>query len=197
MIQQYRGGTSIVHRMGAGVKLALLAALAIVLSVYPHDAGSIAVALLGVGGLYLLARIPVRAFSAEVWRLRWLVLILGVALWFFASPLIAWISVARIVALVLLASLLTMTTRMGDLLAVLYRGLGPLSRVGVDVDAVAMTLSLALTMIPVVASFAGAVRDAERARGVRLGVRGVVPLMVRTLRHADDVGDALAARGLV
>ncbi|NKF30965.1 hypothetical protein HER21_31430, partial [Pseudomonas sp. BGM005] len=88
MIQQYRGGTSIVHRMGAGAKLALLAALALGLSAYPHDAVSIAVSLLGVGGLYLLARLPVRAFSAEVWRLRWLVLILGVALWFFASPLI-------------------------------------------------------------------------------------------------------------
>ncbi|MCI1020487.1 energy-coupling factor transporter transmembrane protein EcfT [Microbacterium sp. C5A9] len=196
MIQQYREGTSVVHRMGAGPKLVLLAALALLLSAYPHDAGSVAVALVGVCGLFLLARVGLRTLGGEIWRLRWLVLVLGTALWFFASPLTAWISAARVIALVLLASLLTITTRMGDLLAVLYRGLGPLRRVGVDVDAVAMTLSLTLTMIPVVASFADAVRDAHRARGVALGVRGVVPLMVRTLRHADEVGDALAARGL-
>ena len=75
--------------------------------------------------------------------------------------------------------------------------LRPLHRLGVDADAVAMTISLTLTMIPVVAGFARAVREAQRARGVRPGLRTTVPLMVRTLRHADEVGDALAARGLV
>ncbi len=59
-----------------------------------------------------------------------------------------------------------------------------------------MAVSLTLTMVPVVAGLAQRVRDAERARGVRLGVRSVVPLLVLTLRHADQVGDALAARGV-
>ena len=197
MIQMYRPGASVVHRTPAGVKLTIFAALAIGLSAYPHDARSIGVTLVGVCALFVLARLPLRVLIAEVWRLRWLVLVLGAALWIFASPLVAWISTARVVSLVLLASLLTLTTRMGDLLAVLHRLLLPLRRLGVDADAVAMTTSLTVTMIPVVASFAQEVRDAQRARGVRLGMRGVVPLLVRTLRHADDVGDALAARGLV
>jgi biotin transport system permease protein len=81
-------------------------------------------------------------------------------------------------------------------LAVLQSLLRPLRRVGVDPEAVSMAVSLTLTMVPVVAGLAQRVRDAERARGVRLGVRGVVPLLVLTLRHADQVGDALAARGV-
>ncbi|MGJ0388419.1 energy-coupling factor transporter transmembrane component T family protein [Microbacterium sp. CGR1] len=197
MIQMYRPGASVLHRMPAGAKLTIFAALAIGLSAYPHDAWSIGVALVGVCSLFVLARLPLRVLIAEVWRLRWLVLVLGAALWIFASPHAAWISTARVISLVLLASLLTITTRMGDLLAVLHRMLLPLRRLGVDADAVSMTISLTITMIPVVASFADEVRDAQRARGVRLGMRGVVPLLVRTLRHADDVGDALAARGLV
>jgi biotin transport system permease protein len=161
MIQMYRPGTSIVHRMPAAAKLAIFAALAIGVSAYPHDVWSTGVTVIGVGALFLLARLPLRVLGAEVWRLRWLALVLGAALWIFVAPLAAWISTSRVISLVLLASLLT------------------------------------ITMIPVVASFAHEVRDAQRARGVRLGIRGVVPLLVRTLRHADDVGDALAARGLV
>ena len=197
MIQSYRPGASIVHRMSAGPKLVLFAALALVSSAYPHDGWSVTVSLVVVCTLYLVAGLPVRVLIAEIWRLRWLVLVLGTALWIFVSPLTAWISTSRVASLLLLAALLTITTRMGDLLAFLHRMLRPLRRLGVDADAVAMTISLTLTMIPVVAGFARAVREAQRARGVRPGLRTTVPLMVRTLRHADEVGDALAARGLV
>jgi biotin transport system permease protein len=197
MIQSYRTGTSIVHRMPAGPKLALFAMLALVSSAYPHDGWSVTASLVVVCALYLLAGLPVKALIVEAWRLRWLVLVLGSALWIFVSPLTAWVSTTRVTSLLLLAALLTITTRMGDLLAVLHRMLRPLQRLGIDADAVAMTISLTLTMIPVVAGFAHSVREAQRARGIRLGLRGTVPLMVRTLRHADEVGDALAARGLV
>lgn len=195
MIQLHRPGTSVLHRLPAGVKLTALAVIAVILSAFPHDETSIAVTLVGVWALFLLARLPLRVLGAEVWRLRWLVLVLGLALWVFVSPQIAWINTGRVVALILLASLLTITTRMGDLLAVLRRMLVPLRR-WVDADAVAMTVSLTIAMVPVIAGFAGEIGDAQRARGIRLGVRAVVPLLVRTLRHADDVGDALIARGV-
>ncbi|MBO0979204.1 energy-coupling factor transporter transmembrane protein EcfT [Microbacterium sp. SD291] len=197
MIQLYRPGTGILHRMPAGVKLAGLAISALALSLFLHDVWTIGAALLVVCALYAVAGLPLHVLGAEMWRLRWLVLILALALWIFVSPVTAWISTAKVVTLVLLASLLTLTTRMGDLLAVLRRLLTPLRRLRVDVDAVSMTVSLTIAMIPVVAGFADQIRDAQRARGVRLGIRSVVPLLVRTLRHADDVGDALTARGLV
>lgn len=197
MIRLYRPGTSVLHLMPAGPKLAAFAVVVLIVSVYPHDVWSIGGILLGVGLLFGVARLPVRLLAVEVWRLRWLIIVLGAALWIFVSPITAWISTARVVALVLMASVLTITTRTGDLLTVLQRLLGPLRRWGVDADAVAMTISLTLTMIPVVAGFAEQIRQAQRARSVRLGVGVIVPLLVRTLRHADVVGDALAARGLV
>ncbi|KJL27725.1 energy-coupling factor transporter transmembrane component T family protein [Microbacterium oxydans] len=196
MIQLYRPGTGLLHRTPVGVKLALLAAVALLLSLLPQDAVSIGATLLGVVGLYLAAGFPIGVLGIELWRIRWLILVLGVALAVFVSPVTAWISTGRVIALLLLAGLLTSTTRMADLLDALHRMLRPLRRIGVDADAVAMTLSLTLTMIPVVAGFADRVRDAQRARGVRLGVRAVVPLLVLALRHADEVGDALVARGL-
>lgn len=196
MIQLYRPGSSILHRAPASAKLSALAVAALILSLYPHDSPSIGVTLLIVCGLYVVARLPVRVLAAESWRLRWIVLVLAVTLVVFVSPEAAWISTGRVVALLLLASLLTLTTRMSALLDVLRRLLHPLRRVGVDPEAVAMTISLTITMIPVVTGFAERVGEAARARGVRLGPRAVVPLLVLALRHADDVGDALAARGI-
>lgn len=196
MIQLYRAGASPLHRAPAAAKLIGLAVVAIGLSAYPHDVVTMTAALCAVCALFGVARLPARLLVAEIWRMRVLILVLGAALWIFIDPLTAWINTTRILALVLLASLLTFTTRMSDLLAVLHRMLAPLRRFGIDADAVAMTISLTITMVPVVAGFAEQIRDAQRARGVRLGARVVVPLLVRTLRHADDVGDALAARGL-
>lgn len=196
MIQLYRPGNSVLHRAPAGLKLMVLAISALLLSLIPQTAASIGVVLLLVCALYLVAGFRVREIGTELWRIRWLVAVLGAALAVFFSPLVAWVSTGRVIALLLLASLLTLTTRMAALLETLHRVLRPVRRLGVDADAVAMTLSLTITMIPVVAAFADHVRDAQRARGVRLGVRAVVPLLVRALRHADDVSDALVARGL-
>ncbi|MCV0335016.1 CbiQ family ECF transporter T component [Microbacterium maritypicum] len=197
MIPLYRPGTGLIHRAPAGFKLAALAVGALVLSLYPHDSLSIGVSLAIVVGLYGLSGLPFRVLVTEAWRLRWIVLVLAAALLIFVSPVAAWISTGRVVAVLLLASLLTLTTRMSDLLAVLHRLLRPLRSMGVDPEAVALTISLTLTTVPVIAGFAARVREAEQARDVRLGIRTVVPLLVLALRHADDVGEALAARGIV
>jgi len=197
VIQLFVARDSVVHRAGAGVKLLALAVAALVLSLSPQSAWSIAVALGLVCALYALARLPLRVLAGELWRLRWIAIVLGTALLLFVGPLAAWVSTGRVIAIVLLAGLLTLTTRMGALLDVVRRLLSPLRRLGLDTESAQLTIALTITMIPVVAGFAAEIRGAQRARGARSGVHAVVPLMVRTLRHADDVGDALAARGAV
>ena len=196
MIALYRPGSGILHRAPVGLKLAALVVGALLISLYPHDPVSVGIALLLVVALYGVGGLPLQVVFGEIWRLRWMIAVLAIALAVFVSPVSAWISSARVVAVLLLASLLTLTTRMSELLFALRRMLEPLRRVGRDPDAVSLTLSLTLTTIPVITALAERIREAERARGVRLGVRTVVPLLVLALRHADDVGDALAARGL-
>lgn len=188
--------TGLLHRVPAGAKLGALAVAALALTLFPQGPVSIGVSLVLVLALYPIGGVPLTAAAAELWRLRGILLVLAIALTVFVSPVVAWVSTGRVTALLLLAALLTSTTRMSDLLAVLQRLLRPLRRFGVDPGAVSLAISLTLTMVPVATGFAQRVRDAERARGVRLGVRGVVPLLVLTLRHADKVGDAIAARGV-
>lgn len=196
MISLYRPGSGILHRMPAGAKLAALAGSALVLSLLRPGILGAFVVLAAVSALYPVAALPLRALGEAWWRLRWLILVLGGALWLFTAPEDAVVSTGRVVALLLLAELVTRTTRMGDLLEVFRLILQPLRRLGANPEAVALTLSLTIAMIPVIAGFAAQVRDAQRARGVRLGPHAVLPLLVLTMKHADDVGDALAARGI-
>ena len=58
-------------------------------------------------------------------------------------------------------------------------------------------MALCIRAVPVVLGLAEQIRDAQRARGLPLSARAfAVPLLVRALRHAQQLGDALIARGL-
>ncbi|MBS1905324.1 MAG: hypothetical protein JST33_01910 [Actinobacteria bacterium] len=199
MISLYRPGSGFLHRAPAGVKLALLAATALGLSFVPATPGAVlpmAGVVAAASGLFLLGGFGARALGEAWWRLRWLILILGAALVVFVSLPAAIVNTGRIVVLVLLAELVTRSTSTSALMGVIGRLLRPLRTLGVNAEAVALVLSLTLTMAPVVGGFVRAVREAQDARGVRLGARMAVPLLVRTMRHADAVGESLAARGL-
>lgn len=196
MILPHAPGHGPLHRLPAAVKLAALVVAALALSLIRLTVPAVLSALAVVSALYSAAGLPWSSLRAAWWRLRWLIAVLAGALWLFVSAEDAVVSTGRVVALLLLADLVTRTTRMGDLMDVLRRILGPLRRIGADPEAVAMALSLTIAMIPVIAGLAEQVREAQRARGARLGPRAALPLLVMTMRHADDVGDALVARGL-
>lgn len=195
MIALYRPGRSILHRTPAGAKLVALLVLALLISLWAHTGPSLAI----VGGLvivfYGLALFPPTVLLRQLWLARWIVVLMVVTQLIFLTPWDALVNTVRVAAIVLLAALLTLTTRSEALLAALEASLAPFTPLGVDARRVGLTLSLTISMLPVVAAIASRVRDAQRARGVRLGFRAVVPTLVLALRHADDVADALSARG--
>jgi len=195
VIALYRPGRSVLHRAPAGVKLLALLALALTLSLVPRTGITVAASAALVVGLYALALMPPTVLARQLWLARWIVVLMVATQLIFLGPWDALVNTVRVVAIVLLAGLLTLTTRSEDLLAAIEAALRPFSRLGVDARRVGLTLSLAISMLPVVAGLASRVRDAQRARGVRLGFRAVVPILVLALRHADDVADALSARG--
>ncbi|GAB3406964.1 energy-coupling factor transporter transmembrane protein EcfT [Schumannella luteola] len=201
MISLYRAGTSPLHRAPAGLKLVLLALLGIGFSLMPRQPIGLGLALAGGGlllvvALFALGGLAGRPLLRQLWSTRWIVMAMAVTQLIFLTPGDAAVNTVRVVAIVLLAGLLSLTTRSSDLLSALETALGPLRRIGVDPGRVGLTLSLAITMVPVIGALAQRVREAQRARGVRLGFRAVVPLLVLALRHADDVADALTARGV-
>ena len=197
MISLYRTGDSILHRAPAGWKLLGLAVSALIISIARPGTGWTLLQL-GVASLVVAlgAGAGARGVAVAWWRLRWVIVVLGGALVVFVSASAAVQSTGRVVTLLLLAEAVTRTTRTSDMLDVLRRLFRPLRAFGVDPETPALAVSLTITMVPVLAGLLEQVRDAQRARGVRLGVRSAVPLLVLAMKHADDVGDALSARGL-
>ncbi len=192
----FHPGSSLLHRAPAEVKLALLAVAAAV-TAWLHRPWQVGAALAVVLLLYAAARIPARVLLTQLRPLVWLVVVLGA----FQAVVAGWreavVVTGLLVTLVLLAALVTLTTRTTALVDAVVRMCRPLRRLGLDPDRVGLLLSLGIRSVPVVAGLATEVREAQLARG--LGARPTafaVPLVVRVLGHADALGDALAARGI-
>ncbi|MEN0083719.1 MAG: CbiQ family ECF transporter T component [Leifsonia sp.] len=202
MLSLYRPGDGTLHRMPAGPKLLLLLALVLAVSLLPSWWWSAAVAAGVVVVVYACAGLGdgllgMRELARQTVALRWLIVItLGLQL-IFLGPEAAVANTARVTAAVLLAGLVSLTTRLTDLLDAVERGLRPLDRLGFDSERAAVLLTVTLTTVPVVARLAGDVREAQRARGARPGLRFfAVPFLILSLKHADQLGEALAARGV-
>ncbi|MFD5867151.1 energy-coupling factor transporter transmembrane component T family protein [Corynebacterium sp. NPDC060344] len=186
-----------VHRLPALPKLALVVAFIILATLFartiPTAAVALAIALAG----YALARIP---FTVALSQL------LG------AVPLLAFIAIIQgltgnwelgimlflqILACVVAATLLTLTTRVSDLMDAFDRILAPLGKLGLPVSTISLAMSLTLRLIPLQVQAVREVLDARRARGASASVTAFgVPVIIRTIRRSRAMSDALLARGV-
>ena len=192
----YQPGTSPLHRSRAGVKLLGLLVFSTVLVAWQSPV-TVLVGIVLVAGLYGAGGFGARTLVAQVWPLRWIVLLLLPFQWWTAGWQVAVAVVGTLMVAVVGAALISLTTRVTDLLDVIARLLEPARTIGVDPDRVALLLALTIRAVPVIAGTLHEARDARRARGLEHSTRALVtPIVVRTIRHADRVGDALAARGI-
>ncbi|WP_028712891.1 energy-coupling factor transporter transmembrane protein EcfT [Paracoccus sp. J55] len=102
----------------------------------------------------------------------------------------------RMVTLVALANLVTMTTPLEDLVALIRRLTAPLRRMGLPTGALEIAVPLVIRFTPVLVLRAETLAEAWRARSRRRpGWRLILPLTLQALDDADHVGEALRARG--
>lgn len=197
MIGLYSPGDSLLHRMPAGVKLALLVASIVAMTLFVRGLPGVGGLVLAIACLFALARISWRVALAQLRPVLWMTLIIGVFQLLTTSPTRAVVVCGVLLASVALAALVTVTTRVTDMLDALTRALGPLRRVGVDPERVGLLLALAIRCVPLLAQIVHDVAEARRARGVSWSATALVtPVLVRALRTADAMGEALAARGV-
>jgi len=193
----YRPGTGWVHRAPAGPKALALLLIVLVISFLPSTY-SAAIITGGVALLaYLVTGLGVRELVRQILAVRWVIVITFGAQLIFLQTEPAVANTSRVLAALLIAALLVLTTRIGDLLDAVERALQPFTRIGVDPARVALVLAVAMTTVPVLVRIAAGVREAQKARGVGGGLTSfVIPFLVMSLKHADDLGDALTARGV-
>lgn len=184
------------HRWPAGVKLGTLCALTFVLFRIgdPLILAGIAAALAALH----LALDPALA-KAALRQLR--------PLWPFLAVIALWHGVTddwrggviialRLILAVAAANLVTMTTRLSDMLAVLDALTAPLARLGLPARRLSLAVALAIRFIPVLSDRIDSIRGAWTARSARPpGWRILIPAALAALDEADHVAESLRARG--
>ena len=195
MFDLYRPGTSLLHRAPAGGKvlaLFVLGTLAFIVDDIRLIFAGLALTLL----LYPVCGLTLKNAWAQIRPTLWILIAIVIAQAIFNTWQLGVFVVARFGLLLLLAGLLTLTTRASDMIDGIERGLPFLRPLGVNPAKVSLALSLALRFIPVLAQITREVREAQRVRGLENSVIALaIPLFVRTLRMSDDIADAIEARG--
>lgn len=193
-LSDYVPGNSFIHRLPSGIKILFLALVGTLLFVFPLLAIVLST-LAVVAVFYPLAGIGPRIMLLQLKPLLWVLVLLFAVQWWMVDWLSGVLVVARLSALLLLAALVTLTTRTTDMIDALESGLSWLRFLRINPAKVSLALSLALRFIPVLAAITAEVREAQKARGLDRSVIAVaIPVIVRTLKMADDIAAALEAR---
>ncbi len=190
-------GDTFLHRLPAGLKLAGLAAVSLLLFLL-HSPLLLAVAAVAGIGLYAMLGLGWR----NSWqRLRVILLTIVVVSAFtlvINSPVDAAAVFFRLIALFLFAATITATTSTGDFIAVVTTAAKPLEKTGlITASDIGLAIGLVIRFLPEVLGRYQAIRDAHHARGLKpKPLTLAVPLIILTLRNADEIAAAIDARGI-
>jgi|688.fasta_scaffold45255_5 biotin transport system permease protein len=191
----YLQGNTWLHRAPAGLKLAVLAVGSTAL-MWVHSPSLLLVAC-------VLVCLSVRWAGAslqQVWQqlrpLVWLLFVLGGLSVWSQGLWQALEMILRLLTLVLAALVVSMTTPLTQMMQVVALLLKPFQRLGwVDADKVALGFGLTMRLIPELGVQWQEIREAQLARGLMPSPLTMgVPMLLRTLRRADEIAEAIDAR---
>ncbi len=220
-IGRYYPVSSPVHALHPGVKI--ICTLALVVGAFATDRSTgLLLLLIAVLALTYLAKLPPWRLLASLRAVAVLLTIAALAQLLLAPGrelirlgfvivtetglMNAYFYTFRLVVAVLVLGILTMTTDELRTLQGLEWVLKPLKPLRLPVEETAMILFTALRFLPLLLARAQEITLAQRARGARPSRRDlrnkvtfyvslVIPLIHTTLKDAEEVGTALAARG--
>jgi biotin transport system permease protein len=194
MIGVFHPGTSLVHRTPALVKLGLLAVIVTVIALQTSlmwlGAASVLVA-----GIFALTRVPFVLAWRQIVPILWVLAFAVPVQVIFGGWEAAAVMAVRLVLAVALAAIYTLTTPVTATLDAMQTLLRPRRR-WVDADRVGLALALTIRCVPLLAELVREVLEARKARGAEGSLLALaVPVIVRALRTAEHLGEALTARG--
>ncbi|OPB30077.1 energy-coupling factor transporter transmembrane protein EcfT [Bartonella sp. WD12.1] len=194
MISLYLPQDTFIHRLRPGVKLLFLTVCGTIISMV-SSIPILGLFLLLVVLLYRIAKIPL---SNMIRQLKLIGLLL-VFIFIFQAIFNNWLTglevILHFIILIPLASLISFTTKISDMMNSIEAGLQPFRRFGINPSKLSMVLSMAIRFIPVVSEKFNEVREAQKARGLDTNIIALaIPVIIRIIRMASEVAEALEAR---
>ncbi|MGI0525590.1 energy-coupling factor transporter transmembrane component T family protein [Rhizobium giardinii] len=189
-------GNTPLHRVSVRWKLAILLVLGVALY-FVSSLFVLVSAFVLAAGIYFTTGLPVREGLSRLKPVLFTIVILLIATAYLASIREATEAFFRLMALVLFAGAVTATTATGDFIDEITRMLLPLDRLGlVRAADVGLAFGLVLRFVPDIFNHYQAIREAHRARGLKVRPLTILaPLIILTLKDADTIAMAIDARG--
>jgi len=193
----YVEGNSLMHRLSPRAKLLSLAALGVVLFIADNIA-LLSIVVLLAAAVYRAVGLPL---ADALGRLRPIFLTIVVVALFsliFNSWHEALVTLLRLTALMLFAATVTATTAIAEFIDEVTALARPLERTGwVQADDIGLAVGLVLRFVPEILGRYQAIREAHTARGLKVRPTTLLaPLIILTLRDADNIAAAIDARGI-
>ena len=193
----YVPGTTIIHRLNPSIKFVSLIVFIIASTIWAHTLTHAAICLAAPLLLLAVAKIPPKIVWGQLWPPLPFLLFLGAFNWWQQGWEKALVVTLVIMSSIGMAAVLTLTTTVAEMLEALEKALGPTARFGVPVESISLAISLTIRLIPLQFATVGEVLDARKARGADFSITAFgAPVMIRSIRRARVIGDALLARGV-
>ncbi|WP_254473292.1 energy-coupling factor transporter transmembrane protein EcfT [Bartonella sp. B1098] len=194
MIGLYIPRDTFIHRLSPGVKLLFLTVCGtfiIMVSSIPF----LGLFLLFVALFYRVAKVPCSTVIKQFKSMGLLLVLLFVFQTIFSGWLTGVEVILRLVILFSLSSLVSFTTKVSDMVDAIEAGLQPFRCLGINPSKVSMVISMAVRFIPLLSEKFNEVYEAQQARGLNTNIVALaIPLIIRTIRMASEVAEALEAR---
>ncbi len=220
-IGQYFPGESFVHRLDARIKLVLVTAV-LVFVFFCKNFYSLGLFAAFVLLSFLLTRLPMKLILKSFKPLIPILLVTSVLQLYYIQKgdvlfdrwgiqitsgglIMMTFIVIRILALILVSSLLTYTTSPTVLTDAIESLLSPLKLFKIEVHTFAMMMTIALRFIPTIIEEIERIMNAQKARGASFDTGGIIkrikamfpifiPLFVSSIKRAIELADAMSCR---
>ena len=187
-------GTTFIHRLPAGLKLAIVFFCSIGLFYLPSLLLAVC-SLIFIWCLFFLAGFPLLQPVFELKKILWFLVALFIVQYFSNNLASAALVIIRLSSLLLLATLVTLTTPFSKMMACFEKLFSFTRFFGVNPAKISLGLSLTLRFIAIFSDIAKDVREAQKARGLENNVFAVImPVLIRSLKVQADVAAAIEAR---
>ena len=184
------------HGWPAGAKLLALCIASVVLFAVPDLTFQLAAAVATLLLYALPGQVFLRYGLGRIWPLWPFVVVLLVWHVITGALLEGAVIALRMVTAVALANLVTMTTRISDMILVVRCICTPLRWVGLRTEGIELAIALVVRFTPVLADKGRMLALAWRARASRrVGWRIITPFAVLAIDDAEHLAQALRARG--
>ncbi len=193
----YVPGNSYLNRLSPRLKLLLLLAASIAMFLFPSPAFL---------ALATFAATLTYASIGLTWRQSWIrlrpvfltIAVVALATMLLASPEEGIAVLLRLTTLMLLAAAVTATTPVSAFIDEVTLAATPLERLGLlKASDIGLAVGLVIRFVPEVISRYHGLRQAHQARGIKVRpTTMIVPLIIQTLKSADEIAAAIDARGI-